>query len=269
MAHVTIDYDSLWMEQMKVFDHGSDAAEYWNRRSWTYESPWRTSTYAIDLVNRMDLTPDDSVLDIACGSGVTVIPLALRVHHITALDISLSMLENLKIKAAESGINNITIINSDWNTIVIGKDIGIHDIVLVSRSLPGIKLSEALGKINEAAKSACYITWRAERIDDYETAIARILGKKYPLYPDYNIIIKTLKNMGITANVQMFDSTNKEQFPSLESAVTNMAKGVQLNDRQHSGLYEVAKSRLTQVGGFYCSTYAMKWALISWRLPVE
>lgn len=268
MDSPTIDYDAVWQRQMKAFDHNSDTADYWNRRSRTFDSPWRTSTYTHDLVNRMELRPDYSVLDVACGTGVMAIPLATRVRHVTALDISPFMLERLQQRVATSGITNITIVNKDWNKVIIGEDITEHDIVLISRAMPNIRLSETLQRINDAAKSACYITWRAQRMDKYEREVSLAMGKKLHDYPDYLTITGMLSNMGIPANVEIFESSNEEKYPSLEKAALNMARGMEINESQFARLFKIAKNRLTLTDGFYYTTYKMKWALISWHKSI-
>lgn len=264
LARIT-DYDKMWSEQMKAFDHSSDTANYWDRRSRAFNSIWRTSTYAGDLMSRMELSAEYSVLDVACGTGVMAIPLSREVSRVTALDISPQMLKKLRQRITLAGITNISIINKDWNTVVVAKDIAEHDIVLVSRSLPDIRLSETLRRIDRAARSTCYITWRAERRDEYEKALSEAMDKQQRPYPDYRLISGVLESMGIAIKVEIFESHNKEKYPNLEEAVKNMARGAEISDRQFSKLWNIAKNRLTLVDGFYTAAYTMKWALISWN----
>jgi SAM-dependent methyltransferase len=261
------DYDAVWQEQMGAFDHASDTAGYWDRRARTYDSPWRNSTYTGELINRLELRPGYSVLDVACGTGVLAIPLAARVHRVTALDISPLMLEILQQRILKSGITNVTIINKDWNDVIIGEDIPGHDVVLVSRSMPYRRLSETLQKINNAAKSACYITWRAERTDDYEASVAKAIGKDYQSYPDYLTIVGMLGKLDIKADIEIFESYHEEKYPSLKEAVLNMARGAKISDSQFVRLFSLANNRLNQKDGYYYATNKLKWALISWHKP--
>ena len=151
MAQTLIDYDVIWQEQLKSFDHSSDLAKYWNSRAQTFDSIYRTSTYSTELLNLMELLPEYTVLDVACGAGAAAIPLAKKVRRVTALDISELMLENLKKRALQENINNIKLVNRDWNRVDIDNDIEQHDVVLVSRSLPGAQLSETLRKFDRSA----------------------------------------------------------------------------------------------------------------------
>ncbi|WP_341861834.1 class I SAM-dependent methyltransferase [Gymnodinialimonas sp. 57CJ19] len=56
------------------------------------------------------LSPTDHVLEIGCGTSSTALELAGHVAHITATDISPAMIEIGREKAAEVGVENITLI---------------------------------------------------------------------------------------------------------------------------------------------------------------
>ena len=175
------------------------------------------------------------------------------------------MLENLKKRALQENINNIKLVNRDWNRVDIDNDIEQHDVVLVSRSLPGAQLSETLRKFDRSAARACYLTWRAERSDEYEITVAEALGKRQHEYPDFHIISEALSYIGFPVNTEIFEAINEEKFPTLDVAVFNMSRGVELSYNQRQNLLNYAKNRLSFKNGYYCSLYKMKWALISWR----
>lgn len=259
-----IDYDRIWSAQMKQFDHGSDTARYWDRRSTTFELSCQNSTYVEDLMTRMDLRSEYSLLDVGCGCGAVAIPLARKVNQITALDISSLMLEKLRRRAHIAGLTNIAIINEDWDRVTIGKQIGKHDVVLMSRCALA-PLSRTLERINLAATVECYITWHAERTNEFEAEVAEAIGKGCPLYPDYAVICRALEGMGIAPGVELFDTTNREEYLSLQEAVPNMAKGAEIDDGQFANLLSVARRRFTKEGGLYSSTRKVKWALIHWQ----
>ncbi len=265
MAAISVDYDALWQEQMKVFDRSNGTADYWDQRSKTFDTVWRTSNYAVELIRRMKLSAEYSVLDVACGTGVMALPLSIKVSRVTALDISPSMLARLRERIEAVGITNIATINRDWNSVVIGKDIEAHDVVLVSRSLPYTRLSETLARINQAAKSACYITWRANHTDDYEIAVREAMGKPQKQYPDYSIIAGMAERLGYFPNVEIFENSGEEKYPDLETAVSNMARGARPDARQSANLLKLVKERMKLIDGYYTYAYTMKWALISWQ----
>ena len=61
-----IDYDRVWSDQMREFDHGSDTAGYWDRRSSAFELSCQDSTYSQELMRRMDLRPDQTATYFNC-----------------------------------------------------------------------------------------------------------------------------------------------------------------------------------------------------------
>jgi len=62
---------------------------------------------AQDIVDKLNIVPEDTVLDFGCGTGGIALELAGRCRKVIGVDISQSMLEVLKKKCRESGINNI------------------------------------------------------------------------------------------------------------------------------------------------------------------
>jgi ubiquinone/menaquinone biosynthesis C-methylase UbiE len=55
----------------------------------------------------------NSSLDFGCGVGRLVIPLASEFEHVTAVDVSLGMLETAKQNCSERGISNVDFVQSD------------------------------------------------------------------------------------------------------------------------------------------------------------
>jgi ubiquinone/menaquinone biosynthesis C-methylase UbiE len=53
-------------------------------------------------------SPEDVVLDVACGGGIVVCAFAPRVRHATGIDMTRAMLERARLLAAEKGIANVT-----------------------------------------------------------------------------------------------------------------------------------------------------------------
>jgi len=262
-----IDHEKMWLEQIKAFTHlnSAEATAYWNRRAATFGCKARTGSYASDLLQRMKLEPSYSVLDIGCGTGITTIPIAKIVRSVTALDLSLAMLDILKQGASQAGVSNINFINKNWDEAVIGEDIAEHDIVLASRCLSGISLADNLKKINRAARRACYITWRAARSDKFEAEVYRTIEKEYTLHPEYIIIYNILYKLGISASVDIFTSTNEEVYPSLEKAVGNISRGEAIDNRIKENLAALVERHFRYEDGHYSRRSTVRWALIYWN----
>lgn len=86
--------------------------EFWNRRSQHYDEQsgaayadaYRKTAECI----RPYLTPNDRVLDFACGTGLVTLPVAQMAAEVCAIDISDEMVRHLKEKIAEQGVGNVS-----------------------------------------------------------------------------------------------------------------------------------------------------------------
>lgn len=71
------------------------------------------------LAELLELKGDESVLDVACGTGATALPLAKKLPqgHVTAVDFSSGMLEQARIKATTESLSNITFESHDMTQL--------------------------------------------------------------------------------------------------------------------------------------------------------
>lgn len=69
--------------------------------------------YSTDALDRAELTPDDSVVDVATGPGTLALLAAERVKEVAAFDFSESMLAIARRRAAEIGASNVTFQQAD------------------------------------------------------------------------------------------------------------------------------------------------------------
>jgi ubiquinone/menaquinone biosynthesis C-methylase UbiE len=60
------------------------------------------------IVEAAQPTPEDTVLDLACGGGIIVCAFAPEVRHATGIDMTPAMLDRARQLAAEKGIANVT-----------------------------------------------------------------------------------------------------------------------------------------------------------------
>lgn len=260
-----VDWDAMWAQKMSLTSFAGDGVKYWNARAKDFTDTPKADRYVDEMLNRMDLSTECSVLDIGCGTGAMAIPIAKKVQRVTALDISPVMLDKLKTRIASDGLDNIRILNADWPRVKIGIDIHPHDIVLASRSLPMGDLRQSLAKMDASAKRLCYLTWIVGG-DQILSEACRILRVEYHPFPDYIIMCNMLYSMGIHANVEIFDVLGRRKFKDLDEAASELVRGHCIeNDRVRERLKALAQSELTCEGGCYYRDITMKWALIWWR----
>ncbi|PWT73264.1 MAG: methyltransferase type 11 [Proteobacteria bacterium] len=60
------------------------------------------------LIEVGQATPEDSVLDVACGGGLVVCAFARAVRHATGIDVTPAMLERARYLAQEKGLGNVS-----------------------------------------------------------------------------------------------------------------------------------------------------------------
>ena len=78
-------------------------------------------------------TPDDTVLDVACGGGIVVCAFAPQVGHATGIDMTPAMLDRARQLAAEKGIGNVTWDRGDVTSLPYAD--GAFDIVVTRFSM--------------------------------------------------------------------------------------------------------------------------------------
>ncbi len=224
--------------------------------------------YPEELVSKIKIEKEDTVLDIGCGNGVITIPLAIKAKSVTALDISTKMLEILQEKMLEQKLSNIKIINKDIGDVRV-ENLGYHDVVVASRSLNGIAdIKPELEKINKIARKFVYITLWGVDNRQLEKEMAELLGRESYQYPDYNIVCEILQEMKIQVNVEPLKSNTRNYYSSMEDAVSRIKWRIgDLNDDEELIIKEKLEKTLTKNpdGSLSYLRSNSKWVLIWWE----
>ena len=213
-----IDWDELWTRKMdKKGDRGKD----WSKAAVKYSERASKDNYTEQLISKMIITKEDTVLDLGCGEGSVTIPLSKEVASITAVDATSKMLEILDEKIESEGISNIKKIQDDINEVTLDK-YGHFDIVLASRVVNGIKSAEKVFyNLNEIAKKYVFVTLFGPNNWKLEKDFHEYLSKEYKGAPSYIILINILANMGIYANIINLDVGPYRTYKSIDDAIEN------------------------------------------------
>ena len=133
------------------------SAEQWYQRA---RQEGNAGQRQVALMDR--LGPEDTLLDVGCGTGPLTIPAAKRVKTVYALDSSPKMLEMLMADAKAQGLNNIIPICGNWYGMEADKDYPICDIV-IGRHAPF--QNDILG-VCRAARKYCYSLWNVAAVEE-------------------------------------------------------------------------------------------------------
>ena len=82
-----------------------------------------------DIIEKLGITPNDTVMDFGCGPGFFTIELAKKAKNVVAVDVSPEMLKKAQNKAKKAHQENIKFLQSDGKTIQL--DDGTVDLILL------------------------------------------------------------------------------------------------------------------------------------------
>lgn len=94
------------------------------------------------LVETFELTADDVVVDLGCGTGQLTVPMAARVRAVVGIDPEPDMLTRARLAAAQRKLTNTSwMIGADTDTSALGALVG-------GRSLGAVTIGQALHWMN-------------------------------------------------------------------------------------------------------------------------
>jgi len=265
------DWNKRWREARLNYTLGqqrvsSDA--FWDTRWKSSNELGEDKTGRLQwAISKLHVEPKDTILDIGSGPGVMAVPLAEKAKQVTAIDISTVALKHLEERVKKKGLSNITCIAKKWEDIELGKDIKQHDIVVASYALTMLDLTEALSKMNKVAKRAVYIFEAAgQKYWHYRALWPKVYGQEFVFSPDYIYIVNVLYQMGIYANVETSEYELRERFSTLEEAVKQWQKNLNVTTPQATEIIrDYFRKTLNKEEDGWCFKYSQKMALIWWN----
>ncbi|QOP41767.1 class I SAM-dependent methyltransferase [Sulfurimonas marina] len=260
-----IDFAQMYVNHKKsTIFKGKDHNE-WDKKSKELAPSMQKSAYVDEFISKMEIDPNDVILDIGCGPGTLAIPLAKKAKHVIAIDFSKSMLEELEKYAKKEGIENISTYHigwdDDWSFL---PDI---DIAVASRSMEVSDMQSALFKMSYIAKKACYLTYKVGG-SYVDMDIVNYIQKPIVQKPDYwyiPLILYTkqyLAKIDYIATKGSIKSYTKESF--VESLRWSFGSLTEAEEEKAKEYYEhfIAKEQK--------HPKPFSWAFISWKTtPLE
>jgi len=129
--------------------------KYWDKLSPGYdrfmEKHWRI--YWSSLLDKIsnDVDAGDTVLEVACGTGLVALKVAERASKVSGIDISAPMIDEAKKKMREKGVDNVEFFVEDAYSLHFGNDV--FDTVICNNAIQNMKYPQkALAEIKRGLK---------------------------------------------------------------------------------------------------------------------
>jgi predicted TPR repeat methyltransferase len=279
-----IDWNAMWLKEFSA-SHWSKSKvsrkELWDQRAASFDQGLGRRAeakegldkedYVLQMLDRIEVKPDWSILDIGSGPGTLTIPLAKKARSVTALDLSSEMLKHLKENVAKNGLNNISYINASWLDACADGQVEKHDVVVASRSLMFVDMKKSLSHIINAARQAAYLTFPVIHLP-FDWEVYKVIGREGKRHPPYVYIYNLLFQMGIQANVEILRTRIKVRFTGIEEAVKRLEWRTEpFTTEEKSRLVQFLEKKFieSKETGVLTHEGYSKWALIWWRTEKE
>jgi SAM-dependent methyltransferase len=240
---------------------------FWDGRAAEFSKHAKETQYAEGFLSLMKVDPHSTVLDMACGGGTLAIPLAGRVKRVTAVDFSGNMLEILKRRCREKGIENVTPLHGSWEDDWDVLGIGTHDVAIGSRSILSKDARVSITKLNHAARKAVYIS---TSVGDgpFDRRIFEATGREFNIGPSYIHYYNLLYELGIHANIAFVREDHPNEWANREGALEAQRWMFQgLKEEEEEKVRRYLDERLVKADGKWRLPYKRqcKWAVMWWE----
>lgn len=240
----------------------------WDNKAKSFSSRTKHNDYVKLFLEELPLNPTLSVLDIGSGPGTLALPIAKRVHNVTALDFSKGMLDTLNQHAQEEHTENIRTVHCSWEDDWQDAGIRPHDLAIASRSVGIEDLEHALEKINSFATKYVFISDRIAATP-FEEGAFHAIGRRFQPGPDYIFTLNILYKMGIFPNVTVLKPDPVTTYSSIEDALASYQWMFQeLSTTEEHELLNYIKQNIIHISDHTVTVKRnspVQWALIWWK----
>lgn len=172
--------------------------------------------------------PTSTVIDVGAGAGRFALQLAPDVEHVTAVDLSSTMLGVLRRHADELGARNVTTVQGRWEEV----DVGQADLVLCAFVLPLVADARRfVAKLHRAARRRVFLYLGAFSRDAVLDPLWRHFhGAPRRPGPTYLDALNVLRELGIAPEVRVVEVVNRTRFATAADAVDDYRDHLLLPD---------------------------------------
>lgn len=261
------DWNAMWRAGQQHRKKMRGNVQAWDRRAKEFQRATSSEKYAGQVVRMMNPQSHWTVLDMGCASGTLAVPLASRVASVTAADPSSEMRRLLQQRCSDEGIENIRICPAGWEDDWEEQGIGVHDVVLGSRSLMTDDLEKLVRKAHSYARELVVLGTLAGN-GPHDPRIIRAVGREFHQGPDYMIVLNLLRELGIFARVDFTITQPQQIFADLDTAVRElrwMVRDLQEDEEARLRRWLADQLRPVEGGVFLPDRAPVRWAVITWN----
>ena len=197
------------------------------------------------MLNRLaqEVSPDATVLDVGGGAGRFALPLALHCRHVTVVEPSESMLEELRLGAREAGIGNLSVVQGTWEEVEIES----ADVVLCVHVLYGIAdVATFIRKLDSHARERVVLPMFTHSPQSGLSSLWKYVhGEERVDLPALPELIPVLWEMEIYPDLEMMETGGVQTFENRQAAVEQLRRrlyvspGSEQDGRLHTAVDEL------------------------------
>lgn len=264
-----------WRQMIEVEHAQSDEmrgavpppADHWRPYADNFRAdPRRSGDDLVDLLLEY-VSPDQTVLDVGAGGGRLALPIALKCQSLVAVEPSESMADVLTQQAQESGIENVSVVQEEWQDARVDP----ADIVLCAHVIYTIRdIGGFLKKLDAHAKKiVLVVVYNAPPQSQIYGIWQEVHGKERLPLPSLPELKEVLEELGINHQVDLMPPQSPRGFDNLEDAISQLSRRLYVAEgsAQAHRLEQVLPGLLTEEEGVLRirDSQPLRPALVSWQ----
>ena len=254
-------------QSLKAQGDSGPPGDFWRPFASAFRSdPRRTDDAVLDSISHY-VAADSTVLDVGGGAGRLALPLALRCTHVTVVEPSEAMVEELREASREAAIENLSIVEGTWEEVEVDP----ADIVLCAHVVYGTEDIEGfVRKLQSSARERVLLLVFMESPQAHLSPMWEpVHGQARVDLPALPELMSVLWEMDIFPHLEMVETTVRGGFESWDAAIEQLRRRlyVALDTEQDGRLQSAARELLVETSdGFVVRGMRLRrQGLISWR----
>ncbi len=275
---VQIESGIDWAEKWRADEMHSTLTEedlhFISDRARRFKTAAQPSGYAREFLDRADIRPGESVLDMGCGGGTLALPLAIGGHHVVACDYSTAMLRRLEQFADLAGVGeNVEVERVSWTDSWDG--LPVADVFIASRTLRTRDLAQTVRNIEAHTRRRCFVSVPTYLSPHHDLVMLNAIGRSDAIAGEDVYLVNLLMQWGRLPELSYI----RRSYPSLGESLDEARDSYEREDGPFTpeesqkldafiaDNYKVATDSLG--GSILHRSYPREvvWAFVAWDVP--